>query len=169
MNIHYNNYLVRKYPLLYRNRYASPKTTAMVWGFSCGNGWFNIINALSAELSYPYERAKSRYEFMVENKKSPELISEAVNEMNLLREHHPVAMQVKEKFGSLRFYADNISADQENTSLSQKICPKGPVKYAESAGSFVRAGGSEPYAMNTISTEEITNENSTIKNRRPGR
>lgn len=32
MNIHYNNYLVRKYPLLYRNRYASPKTTAMVWG-----------------------------------------------------------------------------------------------------------------------------------------
>lgn len=64
---------------------------------------------------------------MVENKKSPELISEAVNEMNLLREHHPVAMQVKEKFGSLRFYADNISADQEKyiafaENMSERTC-----------------------------------------------
>jgi hypothetical protein len=113
MNLHYDNYLTRKYPLLYRDRHASATSTCMVWGFSCGDGWFNIINTLSAELSYPYEHAKSRYEFMVEQNKPADTIAVAKLEMDRLLENHPLAVQVKEKFGTLRFYADNISPDQD--------------------------------------------------------
>lgn len=113
MNLHYDNYLTRKYPLLYRDRHASATSTCMVWGFSCGDGWFNIINTLSADLSYPYEHAKSRYEFMVEQNKPADTIAVAKLEMDRLLENHPLAVQVKEKFGTLRFYADNISPDQD--------------------------------------------------------
>ena len=112
VNLHYDNYLTRKYPLLYRDRHASARTTCMVWGFSCGDGWFNILNALSAKLSYPYEEAKYRYEYAIEKGFAEDRIALARAQMDNLRESHPLAVQVKEKFGGLRFYANNLTEDQ---------------------------------------------------------
>lgn len=43
--------LCRKYPSLYRDRHGDPKSTAMCWGFDCGNGWFQVIDVLSELLS----------------------------------------------------------------------------------------------------------------------
>lgn len=111
MNRHYDNYLTRKYPLLYRDRHDSASKTVMFWGFSCGDGWFNIINTLSKALSAPYLQAKYSYEFMKENNAKPELIEEKRLEMEALKLNHPLAVQVKEKFGGLRFYARNITPE----------------------------------------------------------
>lgn len=113
MNPHYDNYLVRKYPLLYRDRRADMTRTLMCWGFSCGDGWFNIINNLSAALSAPHLNAKYRYEYMREHPEynPPEKVEEQRLIMEQLREQHPIAVQVKEKFGGLRFYADNITPE----------------------------------------------------------
>lgn len=72
--------LVASFPLLYRDRYGDMNKTAMVWGFEVGDGWFDLIWDLSAQLE--------KLIF-----KLPE------NEREFIR-----ATQVKEKFGGLRFY-----------------------------------------------------------------
>ena len=72
--------LVRDFPLLYSDRNAPMQTTCMCWGFECGDGWEPLIRALSAKL---------------------EAAIAALPEAD--RPNYK-AMQVKEKFGTLRFY-----------------------------------------------------------------
>ena len=78
MNKHYDRYLVKHYPILYQGRHKSPKHTCMCWGFECGDGWFNLINSLSFVL----EMISRKYHIQI------------------------VATQIKEKYGTLRFYYD---------------------------------------------------------------
>lgn len=89
--------LVAKYPNLYQQRGMSMQETAMCWGFSCGNGWYKIIDELSA----------------------------------VLEPLGVVAVQVKEKFGGLRFYVGGVdkeiheevyAAIGKAESLSYKTC-----------------------------------------------
>lgn len=70
--------LCRDFPLLYRARYDRMETTCMCWGFCCGDGWEPLIRKLSEKL---------------------EPLVQAIPE-----EERPVVIQVKEKFGGLRFY-----------------------------------------------------------------
>ena len=58
--------LCEKYPLLYRDRNAPMTETAMCWGFCCGEGWYNIIDTLSALLYSEYNQAKENYESIKE-------------------------------------------------------------------------------------------------------
>lgn len=70
--------LCTKYPEIFRDRNGDMRTTAMCWGFECGDGWYDLLDTLCQEL------------------------------MDLSKEvdppHIPVATQVKEKYGTLRFY-----------------------------------------------------------------
>lgn len=121
MNHWYDKYLVRKYAPLYRNRYGDMKSTAMCWGFECGDGWFNIINNLSYMLCADWLQVKKDYDHIKDRlgKKrfdglddeyntivTEEQIHNAKERMNLWYDRTPVATQVKEKFGGLRFYID---------------------------------------------------------------
>ena len=72
--------LVQKYPNLYRKRYNSMADTCMCWGFDTCDGWINIIDELSAGIE-------------AEILKLPE------HERQFF-----TAEQVKEKYGTLRFY-----------------------------------------------------------------
>jgi hypothetical protein len=74
--------LCKKYPKLFVNIDADMTTTAMCWGFECGNGWYNIINTLCANIQSHIDW-KNKNEVVV-----PQVTVD----------------QVKEKFGSLRFY-----------------------------------------------------------------
>ena len=75
--------LCAKYPDIFKDRYGDMRETAMCWGFP-GDGWYNIIDNLCATI-------KNREYNLKLNKK----------------EYVPVvATQVKEKYGSLRFYYD---------------------------------------------------------------
>jgi len=122
VNKHYDLYLVRKYEPLYRNRYGDMNSTSMCWGFEVGNGWFNIIDTLSGLLCTHWLNAKEEYEFLKSREGSPrydgvvdvynkiitpEMVDEAGLKMQEQYEKVPIASQVKEKFGSLRFYVDN--------------------------------------------------------------
>ena len=42
--------LCKKYPKIFRDRHASMMTTAMCWGFECGEGWYSIINHLCSNI-----------------------------------------------------------------------------------------------------------------------
>lgn len=108
--------LVAKYPKIFVNRHASPETTAMCWGFECGDGWYDLIDRLCSEIQWHLDKnAKPHTEQFV-------------------------AVQVKEKFGTLRFYGSGGDNKIHNMiwfaeSFSGKLCEEcgSPAK--------VRSGG----------------------------
>ncbi len=67
--------LKQKYPEMYRNVYC---------GISIGEGWFQIVEDLSATIH-------QHYKWQIQQGKAP---------------GYPVVAQIKEKFGGLRFYVD---------------------------------------------------------------
>lgn len=84
--------LIIAYPGLYRDVDRPPRESLMCFGFECLDGWFNILDRLSKELTD---------------------LNEGV-----------VAVQVKEKYGTLRFYivggsdkAYNLIDEAEHESL----------------------------------------------------
>lgn len=127
MNRRYDRYLVQKYEPLYRDRFSPMTHTAMCWGFSVGDGWFNIINRLSALLCSEWLNAKADYDYMKEREGclmfdgkpsefntiiTAERIQSAKTAMNEAVESVPVVTQVKEKYGTLRFYTSASTNEQ---------------------------------------------------------
>lgn len=87
--------LCEKYPEIFVNRYADKTTTAMFWGFSCGDGWFNIVERLCGIIQGHIESNRDRIKWCKQTgQEPPEEIPQVV------------ATQVKEKYGTLRFYYD---------------------------------------------------------------
>jgi len=89
MNEKNTEYLLTTYPNLYED----------VHNFACGDGWFKIIEELSAEIYNEVQRAECSC----------------------------LVTDVKEKYGTLRYYADTPSAKIEKLidkaeSESAKIC-----------------------------------------------
>jgi hypothetical protein len=74
--------LCEKYPAMMVNRNKDMKETCMCWGFECGDGWYNILNLLMSNIQHHIDW---------KNKKE-----QVVPQVTL--------DQVKEKFGTLRFY-----------------------------------------------------------------
>ena len=106
--------LCAKYPLIFKDRNENMQHTAMCWGFSHGDGWYNIIDTLCGLLTSEYRGAKSRYDHLVEvgvgnvlygtKTVTQEALDEAKTKLDEETAKVPVAVQVKEKFGGLRFY-----------------------------------------------------------------
>jgi hypothetical protein len=80
MKPEYDEALCEEFPLLYANRHRSWRETPMGFGIECGEGWFALLRDLSTKLEALILRLP-------------------VNEQKEYR-----ADQVKEKFGTLRFY-----------------------------------------------------------------
>jgi hypothetical protein len=131
--------LCAKYPLIFKDRNADMRTTAMCWGFECGDGWYNLINTLCSLLTSQYRQDKESYEYVkdcFENNDGKThwgkpITAEEVEQKRLKMieesEKIPVAVQVKEKFGGLRFYVDRASEKHHNyitfaESMSYRIC-----------------------------------------------
>ena len=106
--------LCAKYPLIFKDRHENMQHTAMCWGICTGDGWYNIIDTLCGLLTSEYRGAKSRYDHLAEvgvgnvlygtKTVTQEAIDEAKVRMDEEAVKVPVAVQVKEKFGGLRFY-----------------------------------------------------------------
>lgn len=92
--------LFEKYPKIFKQKDFSIQDSCMSWGITCGNGWYNLINTLCAQIEHRllcYNNQAARR--AKKNKKAPPVL--------LTFE----ATQVKEKFGGLRFYhgdADDV-------------------------------------------------------------
>jgi hypothetical protein len=80
MTPEHDKYLCEKYPKLYAQRNGDPMSTLMCFGFEVGDGWFSLIDKLSAKLEKLNDTKDAKIE----------------------------AMQVKEKYGSLRFYINGV-------------------------------------------------------------
>ena len=87
MNPELDKKLCEKYPQIFANRHADMRTTAMCLGFDCGDGWYTIIDVLCMHLQ------ARRDGYLAWPEGAREI-------------YQPVAAQVKEKYGGLRFYYD---------------------------------------------------------------
>jgi hypothetical protein len=125
--------LCAKYPKIFRDRHADMKVTCMCWGLDVGNGWYHIIDMLCATIQGEIESTISNRKWAL--KHNAELAAGKVSEyewMNTPREvpdepHQVVAVQVKEKFGTLRFYVNGASdatyaAIQMAENMSARTC-----------------------------------------------
>jgi hypothetical protein len=96
MNQELDEQLCAKYPKIFVNRNADMRTTAMCWGFECGDGWYNIIDKLCGNI-------QSHIDWSIKNN-AWDLEKDTKNVRSIIPQ--VVAVQVKEKFGGLRFYYD---------------------------------------------------------------
>ncbi len=77
--------LCKDYPKIFVDRYADMRTTAMCWGFDCGDGWYWLVDNLCNCIQQYIDNNK--------HLSISQMVYDSV-----------VATQVKEKFGGLRFY-----------------------------------------------------------------
>lgn len=77
-----DEYLCKVFPKIFAERNLPMQETAMCWGFDCGDGWFNIINRLCQNIQHHIDWKN----------KEKEVVAQVV------------VSQVKEKYGTLRFY-----------------------------------------------------------------
>jgi hypothetical protein len=124
--------LCEKYPYMFQERNMPMTQTCMCWGFSHGDGWFNIIDALCSSIDRHISwRRSQRAKALVFNRKLKQAIKSNdasilinpkyadqdwhIRDCNkkLIEQHFSevpeyvsrvVVEQVKEKFGTLRFY-----------------------------------------------------------------
>jgi hypothetical protein len=86
-----DNMLCQKYPKIFANRHGDPKETLMCWGFECGDGWYYLLDHLCLNIQHYVDSNNRNFEKGYTQYKQVTQV---------------VAVQVKEKFGSLRFYVD---------------------------------------------------------------
>lgn len=90
--------LVTKYPKIFANRHADMRTTAMCWGFETGDGWYNLIDRMCNLIQHHIDEQNKRRELLIESNPYDIQVPDLVEQV--------VAAQVKEKYGTLRFYYD---------------------------------------------------------------
>ena len=96
MNKELDAKLCSDFPVLFCDRYEDETKTCMCWGFDCGDGWEPIIRYLSEVITNHVWNLNNHIEYKNKHDSSnPPLESVEVH-----------ATQVKEKFGTLRFYVD---------------------------------------------------------------
>lgn len=132
------NKLIKRFPMIFADRYADMSRSCMVWGMECGDGWYDIIYlaCLGIEEEYKkmyplYKRLYHRiaFEFIPRwnrliskqpgwmmitkywNRPNEEKKSYKVKRFYLHMPYWAKASQIKEKYGTLRFYL-NFGTDK---------------------------------------------------------
>lgn len=142
--------LVKDHPILFWDRFGDMRSTAMCWGFECGDGWYDILKECADKLEplcraiYEREAAKEKswYKYVrlpgqwatrlpwrwlgtrlfVLMYKIVDIIQPNVYGNALYYFGGPPcrAIQVKEKFGSLRFYMTS-STDEMEAAIEEAV------------------------------------------------
>ena len=94
-----------KYPKIFGDRTKPMTETCMCWGLEVGDGWYNLIDTLCEALTYTYTTSVQVDE---EDGKRLGVESYNFNEKSsyyfTIEPPQVIATQVKEKYGTLRFY-----------------------------------------------------------------
>lgn len=160
--------LCAKYPKIFRDRNAPMNQTCMCWGFEHGDGWYNIIDMMCANIQHHINHTrKNRLNALLYNRALNRAIKGDLSTYNRLSKwqqnqidddlkdpepqlrHVPtacpqvVAMQVKEKFGTLRFYysgGDDVVSGIERMadSMSAVMCEECGAPGRSRRGGWIR-------------------------------
>lgn len=103
------------FPILYQDLYGDPSKTCMAWGFSHGDGWYDLVRDLSENLT---------------------------KEINKLPEEERIkfkALQVKEKFAELRYYFMGPTTEEMDRLIEEAECKS--IEICEACGKPGRVVG----------------------------
>jgi hypothetical protein len=96
------NDLFKKYPLIFQVRKGRELEPFCMFGIECGSGWFPLLDALFYQIQSYIDYRKESNERIEENKKKyPDY-----NQTPFALIPQVTVTQVKEKYGTLRFYYD---------------------------------------------------------------
>lgn len=100
MNKELEQKLFDTYPKIFAGKDEGAQENLMCFGCACGDGWYNLIDNLC-----------ERLQFLTDRHDQPQV----------------KAFQVKEKFGTLRFYIGDVSVEQHSIIsfveyLSARVC-----------------------------------------------
>lgn len=90
--------LIKKYPKILVNIHGDPRQTCMAFGLECGDGWHDLLDDCMNKMQYFCDLCSSDG-----------------------REVQVIADQVKEKFGTLRFYISAYGANETESSIIDDI------------------------------------------------
>lgn len=107
MNRELEQQLVSKYPKILKDYRGDMRKTCMAWGMECGDGWYKLLDECMEKLQYVCDVCSKDG-----------------------REVQVTANQIKEKFGTLRFYASVSGATTIEDGILQDI-----IDMAESSSS----------------------------------
>lgn len=149
--------LCEKYPLIFSQRHAPMTETAMCWGFDCGDGWYDLIDVLCHQIQSHIDWRNGEHARWTDYNErldraingdmtglieyydwaKPEKKLAMANDAVAAKRYHKVydkvpqvvAVQVKEKFGGLRFYVNGGDDAVDSfisfaESMSHRICEK---------------------------------------------
>ena len=102
------------HPGMFEGRHADMRTSALSWGFECGDGWYGLIVSLCDLISWPYQQSRRDYEDLhaalgsAQYEGGPIVTERRVERSRRLMLAAEAALprvtQVKEKFGTLRVH-----------------------------------------------------------------
>jgi hypothetical protein len=140
-----DEYLCKTYPKMMVNRNKPMTETTMCWGFECGDGWFTLLDQLMGNIQHHIDW-KNRGG------------ADAVVQVTL--------DQVKEKFGTLRFYytggddyIDGLVRMAE--SMSGVICEECGKPGTQTSGGWIKTVCKEHGGEDYDTPEEELNEDQT--------
>lgn len=124
MKTELDNNLCEKFPKIFRDRYSDMTTTAMCWGFEHGDGWYEILRRGCALIQGHIDWRDKIIAGLKSNNPRGVPIPESIPQV--------VAVQVKEKFGTLRFYYDGgdefvhgvVSMMEAMSAVTCEVCGK---------------------------------------------
>jgi hypothetical protein len=87
--------LCERYPKIFCDRRGDPRQTLMCFGFEHDDGWYDIVDTLCNTIQHHLDWKRKKSDF------------KDLTDAEWDEGHQTVAVQVKEKWGGLRFYVIN--------------------------------------------------------------
>ena len=140
--------LCKKYPKMMVNRNKPMMETCMCWGFDCGDGWFNILDQLMGNIQHHIDWKQEQKEKYNRGEGCTQVTLD----------------QVKEKFGTLRFYytgGDDVIDGMVRMaeSMSSVMCEECGTPGERRGGGWVRTLCDHHEHMYNTNKRKYTDEN----------
>ena len=90
--------LIEKYPKIFNVNPGTESIPFHMFGIECGIGWYNIINALCFQIQDHIDWQNSQRELLLKDNPYNIKIPHEIRQV--------IVTQIKEKYGTLRFYYD---------------------------------------------------------------
>ena len=106
MKLELEKKLLEKYPKIFQVNEERRLMPFPMFGFECGDGWYNILNTLCFQIQSYIDFQEEMNEHIVRRNKKADPEGQIDQQMLVESIPQAVVSQVKEKFGTLRFYYD---------------------------------------------------------------
>jgi len=103
----WNQEIINKHPVLFRNAQIDEDTGERRFSFECDKGWATLLDVLCSYLTHRHDSLISSIEYNEKIGKDSEPLQKELDETDW-----PSVEQIKEKFGTLRFYTNSITDEQ---------------------------------------------------------